>query len=536
MASLFHELDTASLEKDPNLKFDPQNPSGHLNDEHPTFQQLKEGLTPEQIEILENVTQVDGFEVDETIDADADVEFVDPETGEIEKDDDEFTLDELGFIDPSNLRTITMEAFCSLRLEHVNEMIKERYNELAHKRNQIAYNGFIGRLEANNVNDLLGGQLYDNVVMESFTNMPTKVNFNLVMEEIDAGKAALAAGGAIVGAALLYKLVKWYLNAWNKNSVANGSIGNNVKAIQERKDRLKNADNIINVAKESFSKAKADYDKAKAENIKDSELAKALSSVTDLEQLNNQAKASEVVAAIVDANAKTNLTPHYSNLWNSLIAHQAVNINGGQLNVNQDFITKLQQAAQACQEIANTAKAKIEDIQTTAANLTVNSSGDDVYKKAIGVIAEFAKVCGFNMNTGNFNSSSSEFSQHIMSNVTAKLNTPVPDKAYNAAVEIFSEDTFAVISDEFTKDIEAFGESLKTATEGKKEGILRKRSGENSVNTGDAVQKDSRLNEYNKAATNFRGAMNVMRGIHSIRNNVGRGLNALSTALNIKGL
>ena len=87
MPSLFHIIDEESLSKNPNLKFDPQNPSAHLQIDHPKFQELKEGLTPEQIEILETVTQVDGFEVDEDnrVSDDDDLELVDPMTGELEK-------------------------------------------------------------------------------------------------------------------------------------------------------------------------------------------------------------------------------------------------------------------------------------------------------------------------------------------------------------------------------------------------------------------------------------------------------------------
>lgn len=535
MASLFG-LDFQDATEDDNLNGGAINAVSTLGEKHPSFQQLKEGLTPEQIELLENVTQVDGFEVDETVDVDDDVEFIDPLTGEKEPVDDEFTLDELGFIDPSNLRTITMEAFCSHRLEHINAMIGERYRELNDKQNQIAYAGYIGRLEANNVNDLLGGALYDNVVMESFTSMPTKVNYNLVMEEMEAGKAALAAGGAIIGAALLYKLVKWCLNAWNKNAVANGSIGQNVKNIQERKDRLKNADNIVDTAKAAFANAqKIMQDEAK-NNISNEALSKVLTKVKNVEDINNQAMAEEVMGAIVDAKTRKGLAPVFSNLWGAVITKQTVNINGGSLTVNQEYFVKLQQAAQACQEIANAAKAKIEDIQTTAANAAVNSSGDEVYNKALDVIVAFATVNGFKLDKSNFNAGASEFAQHVLSQVTAKLNTPVPEKAYMADLSFFSEETFAVVSDQFMKDIEEFGKMLDSVTD-KNDGWLAKLKGEksnDSVNVGDAVQRDSRLNEYNKAATNFRGAMNVMRAIHAIRNNVGKGLQAISDALDVE--
>ena len=262
MPSLFHIIDEESLSKNPNLKFDPQNPSAHLQIDHPKFQDLKEGLTPEQIEILETVTQVDGFEVDDDkrVDDDVDMEFIDPDTGELEKfNADEFTLDELGFIDPSNLKKITMEAFNTERLDHINGLIQDRYNELSAKGAELFHKRLVSRLEANNVNALLGGTLYDNVVMESFTQYPTVVNYNVVMEEIDAGKTALAAGGAIIGVTILYKLIKWCLNAWNKNSVASGAIGANIKAIQERKDRLENATDVIKTAQDAFTKAQAKF-------------------------------------------------------------------------------------------------------------------------------------------------------------------------------------------------------------------------------------------------------------------------------------
>lgn len=535
MASLLHILDDESLAKNPNLKFDPQNASAHLAFKHPNFQELKEGLTPEQIEILENVTQVDGFEVDgsDRLDDEDDLELVDPYTGEVEKSgDDEFTLDELGFVDPANLKKITMEAFNTERLDHVNGLVRQRYDELNAKGADLFHKRLISRLEANNVNALLGGSLYDNVVMESFTQFPTVVNYNVVMEEIDAGKAALAAGGAVIGATILYKLVKWCLNAWNKNSVASGAIGANIKVMQERKDRLENAQDVIKTAQSAFAKAQAKFNDKKNtgelssnENKKFADLIKRINSP---ENLKDDTIAKEFLNAFVNTNARTNLQPIYSNLWVSILTGSGVSVGSGSVQVNQDFTTKMVAAISACQSICNAAQAKLENIRDTPTNATVDSDKDQTYQQAVQTIKVFAQVCGFNLNEANFNSSAPEFGSHVINQITAKVDKEIPEKPTQANFSMFTEETFSVITDEFMKQVEAFGETLKELAG--KEGSFGGRIGkvESKVDTGDKVQRDSRLAEYDKASMHFRGAMNVLRAVHAIRNNVGRGLVAIN--------
>lgn len=536
MPSLFHIIDDESLSKNPNLKFDPQNPSAHLQQEHPKFQELKEGLTPEQIEILETVTQVDGFEVDEDnrVDDDADMEFVDPNTGELEKfNADDFTLDELGFIDPANLKKITMEAFNTERLDHINGLIQDRYTELSAKGAELSHKRLVSRLEANNVNALLGGTLYDNVVMESFTQYPTVVNYNLVMEEIEAGKAALAAGGAIIGVTILYKLIKWCLNAWNKNAVASGAIGANIKAMQERKDRLENAGDVIKTAQEAFAKAQAKFADAtkEGEGIGKKEEKKyrdLISKINKPENLTDHDTAKEFLKALADVKARANLAPVYSNLWVSILTSSGVSVGSGTMQVNQDFVTKMIGAMNACQSISNAAQAKLENIRDTAANATVDSDKDQTYAQGVQAIKVFAAACGFTLNEANFNSSAPEFGNHVITQITAKVDKDMPEKPTQANFSMFNEDTFSVITEEFTKQVEAFGKTLTelAGSEGYLKGTIGKK--ESKVDVGAGVQKDSRLTEYNKASMHFRGAMNVLRAIHSIRNNVGRGLVAIN--------
>lgn len=536
MPSLFHVIDEDSLSKNPNLKFDPQNPSAHLAPEHPKFQELKEGLTPEQIEILETVTQVDGFDVDEDkrVDDGEDMEFIDPDTGEVEKyNNDEFTLDELGFIDPTHLKKITMEAFNTERLDHINSLIQDRYNELNAKGAELFHKRLISRLEANNVNSLLGGTLYDNVIMESFTQYPTVVNYNVVMEEIEAGKAALAAGGAIIGVTILYKLVKWCLNAWNKNAVASGAIGDNIKAIQERKDRLENATDVINTAKSAFAQAQAKFNK----DVKDSPAMTAkeekkfrelLSKINKPENISDDNTAKEFLKAFADAKARSNLAPIYSNLWVSILTSSGVSVGSGTMQINQDFVTKMVAAMNACQSICNAAQAKLENIRDTATNATVDSDKDQTYQQGVQAIKAFAAACGFTLNEANFNSSAPEFGNHVVTQITAKVDKEIPEKPTQANFSMFTEETFAVITDEFMKQVNDFGETLKDLAG--KDGKFGTNWGktESKVDVGAGVQKDSRLTEYNKASMYFRGAMNTLRAIHAIRNNVGRGLVAIN--------
>ena len=539
MSGLF-VIDEEGLKNNPNLHFDPQNAAAHLNDSHQSFQMLKEGLTPEQVEILENVTQVDGFNVDgKDDDITESAELIDPETGEvIDINDGDYTLDELGFIDPTRLKTLVMEAFYSFKMESARNAIVQRYNELAAKKIQLTSKGNIGKLEADNVNSLLDGSLYDNIVMESFTKEPTKVNFNIVMEEVDAGKAALAAGATIISVTLLYKLVKWWMNVWNKNGAANKSIGDNVKTITERGARLRSGDGIILNNQSATKELKQLIEKEKAANINSSDLNEAISKLQQGEISKEDSK--KIAELIVDRTARIGFNSVYSNFWQSILTATA----SDGIAVNKAYADATKVACDSAAALLSLTTARLEKIRNTPPNEAVPNSNESEYNQHIANINSWAKVNGFQsgINPDNYQENTNNFFNHVTTKVTKSIPTPEKLDLSKFNVESFTSETFGSINEDLTATMNSFLEDLEK-TGGKEEGkvkIMGKSFGKGSgnveggsVNKGDDIQKDTRIREYNRAGEVFRGTMNVMRTLHSVRNNLGKGLQALNKATEI---
>lgn len=97
------------------------------------------------------------------------------------------------------------------------------------------------------------GHPLQNVRMESFTSELTGTNYKIAMEEMTQQQMALAAGGAIIGVGLVYKMIQWFARALNKNTMATASIGQNFSAYFERKEMLRNAKPELAIAKETIN-------------------------------------------------------------------------------------------------------------------------------------------------------------------------------------------------------------------------------------------------------------------------------------------
>lgn len=533
MASLLHIVDTDSLEKDPNLKFDPQNASAFLNNDHPKFQELKEGLTPEQIEILENVTQVDGFELkdhDEKI-LNGDEEFIDPDTGEkIKLDDTDLTLDDLGFVDPSKLRTLTLEAFYHFEAYELQQKISGAYGELSTLSKELARTGYVSRLQADNINGLLGGGLYDNVVMESFTKLPTKTNFNLVMEEVDHAKAALAAGAGVVGAAVLYKLIKWFLNSWNKNAVASGSIAGNIKNMQERAERLKNSTDIINTANTALAQTIQDLKNSGELN---NSLKPFLTKLQGMQNVSDQNQAMQLMGELEKAVSIKALKPYYSNMWLSISTGQQVQVGSGSFIANQAFFAAIPLVIGACKELQNIVNSQVENIRTTGADKAIQDK-DTEYKKALDSFKQFGGIVGYTQQSDSVFEYCNGMMNHILQNIVAPLSDSfiIKDVPNAQKIQVVNPEAWNTVDDDYEKEVNDFQESI-TSLNGKEGkagvfGIGAKAAQPDKVQQGNDVQKDSRIAEYEKITQAFRGSMCVMRALLAVRNNLGKGLSALN--------
>lgn len=546
MASLLHIIDEKTLKTDPNLKFDPQNAAAFLNKDHPNFKDFQNGLTPEQLELIHNVSSVDGLGINEDedeIDPDEHLDLINPDTGESIHYDDEYSLEELGFVDPTKLRNITMEAFNAEQLHHVNQVVHERYHELTAMRKQLLRTGHVSRLQADNIHAMLGNTLYDNVVMESFTQLPTKVNFNLVMEELTAGQTAMAVGGAITGMAIVYKLVKWCLNSWNKNSVASGSIASNIKNIQERGDRLKNAPDIINNSKKALDETIASLQKATAnssDGVKSNALREYLATLNRIKNQNigDANAAMAMVNQITQIRASIDMQGIYSNMWLSISTTKGVSLaSGSNFIADTNFWNEIEKLIANMSALMEFLDGRAQAFINVGADKSITEA-DAEYKKHLDAIKVFGGRCGFNNTSEDFYEYCNGLSNHILEFISKPLGAEFKIEATPSAAGVgqINPRAFAGIDDDYLKDVNHFADEVKQLSESKKEikvlGVTAKQGQQDQVNKGEDVQRDSRVREYELLIKAFRGHMSIMRGLHDIRNNLGRGLVKLNNAAN----
>lgn len=513
MASLLHIVDIEGLEKNPNLKFDPQNAASFLDPEHPGFKEMALGLTPEQIEVLQSTTQVAGY--DDPYEGEDVLHggetFLDPDTGEeIKLNDSDITFDDIGFVDPEKLRSITLEAFHNPRFYGLDKSINTKRRELESLRLHLESRGLISNLDAQNVNNALGGLLFGNVIMESFTKQPTKCNFKVVMEEVSHAQTALAAGGAIVGATILYKLVKWFLNSWNRNGGAGSSIAQNIQAIRDRGPMLKAQDNVVKTANIALNKASADFKK---------ELGN-LSEVTDIQQ----------AIKIVERVEKEALKNTFSNLWLSIATSSTVNVAGGTFQANNAFFKQvIPSAIDACLNLQNVINNQVEIIRTSSADKTIQPKDDD-YNRALESFKAFGKACGYTVESNDIYEYATGLMRHISDNIVkvfgdVKQITKVPSAD---SVGIIEPDAFNKVDDNYLKTVSSFKDEIQGLQN--VGGTLGLNNGMDKTKEGKAVQRSSKVSEYEKLSKAFRAEMCILRGILNIRNNIGKGLNALNTS------
>lgn len=214
------------------------------DDEEVTLDKLKEGLTPEQQELLESIVDYDGSEEDELEQSLNDNDFIifDPETGEEIKCDNDF---DSGLVNPKHMAKLELESFGNHQLQHYRSTINERLREIRQTLKRIHDKGTVNKQDALDADTLLYNTLRDRVILESFTRIDSKTNYRLIMEEIATKENAIVAAGAVVGLAILYKFLKWLLSGWGDNDSAMGSIGKHSSSVNDSINRVKNLDDVV---------------------------------------------------------------------------------------------------------------------------------------------------------------------------------------------------------------------------------------------------------------------------------------------------
>lgn len=160
------------------------------------------------------------------------------------------------FGDPE--RVVAMEAAIS-PAEH---RLTQAYNRIEQKRTALAQvmrrhaielkAKTISKAFAKDFQAVMGFPI-PNVRMESFTTEPSTTNYTIAMEEMTGAQMAMAAGGALVGIGIVYKMIQWFAKTLNRNGDATNSIGQNIRECLDRRERIKNAAYNLEISKNEIN-------------------------------------------------------------------------------------------------------------------------------------------------------------------------------------------------------------------------------------------------------------------------------------------
>jgi hypothetical protein len=188
---------------------------------------------------------------------------IDPETKEVFVKGSAYDLkkwedDMVCFVFGDPERVVAMEAAIS-PAEH---RLTQAYNRIEQKRTALAQimrrhsielkAKTISKAFAQDFQTVMGFPI-PNVRMESFTTEPSTTNYQIAMEEMTGAQMAMAAGGALVGIGIIYKMIQWFARTLNKNGDATNSIGQNIRACLDRRERIKNAAYNLEISKNEIN-------------------------------------------------------------------------------------------------------------------------------------------------------------------------------------------------------------------------------------------------------------------------------------------
>lgn len=251
---------------------------------------------------------------------------IDPETNEpfvkgsaydLKKWDEDMLC--LAFSSPE--RVVALEAYempGERLLNQIHERLETKRTKLAnvvakhalHLKAQTISKGF-----ARDFKGVMGYEI-PNFRMESFTEDYSPCNYALAMEEVNGQQAALMAGAAVAGFAIVYKLIQWFSRSLNKNSESLGGIGRNLQAYEDRKRKFANTN--VDLAKDTAAVNEA-VKELKAE-LKEGELNGVKKALGTLNAKINAGKVEEAFDAANKAIMIDILSQKYTPFMDSLLA------------------------------------------------------------------------------------------------------------------------------------------------------------------------------------------------------------------------
>lgn len=518
----------------------PEEPKSDINKEHPemTAEEIRATLTPEQQEIFDAITDFDEKDHAEMYeDALEETSMgIDPVTGE-EIQLELKTIEDFGFVKSPRAIELTMEAFHNDKLEHIQSVLIDRIDEITSTYNNLKYKGTISRQEANNINTMLGGLLQDKVILESFTNIDSRTNYKFVMEELATKENALIAGAAIVGVAILYKLLKWLFKGWGDNDKATGALGKYVNDVKSTQDKLKNSPELIKTAVDNIKAElehlkKHDSGTTAAEVKRSVDLARAwLKALADkgddMKLIHGRMIRNNDIGALA-------ISYIYGEEVDILLNETGVKVDWLKIGANGGTLNKAMVAAKNAIEAS---EGLIDTIIKTSDSdiFTIEQSLLDDLTKSVGVYKEFAVSFGFKQaEAGGANNKAGFDHTGLHKHIKKFLDSSNVDYArveqylgndFNPDPNI--ESIFGIIDDAMVKNIE---EILTKIDELKKR--RSDKSGDNKLTSGNASTASSKINNFDLATKMITLACWILRIALDIRNSLGKAMHHLNTELN----
>ena len=367
-----------------------------------------------------------------------------------------------------------------------------------------------------------------NLRMESFTDEPSPTNYTVAMEEMTGAQMAMAAGGALVGLGIIYKMIQWFSRALNKNGAATNSISQNFKEASERKQRIAAAGDQHKISRdminqtvkdftESFKAVKVQGEGDEVYDFKIETLKQVQSSVGTGDEVDTNSLFDGLVKLYMADGMKNNLNPFTRTM-----------IEG---RISKEWWTNLSVFTASAIEMQRDSIAEINNISRFV-KLPETSKFIDfkIIDQLEGLLTVFDSEIKLPKRTTLKNGSSNHVevieafvaSYHkIFSKLILDKNLIIKSESYTSFTEVETE-AFAKFTEDYLKEIENEGKQLQTQLDN----VYGKGKNESSLNEQDLDTKRQRIDEM---VREFKSISNLLRFTIAVRNALGK----LSIALNV---
>lgn len=368
---------------------------------------------------------------------------------------------------------------------------------------------------AKDFQDVMGFPI-PNVRMESFTTEPSTTNYQIAMEEMSGAQMAMAAGGALVGIGIIYKMIQWFARALNKNGDATNSIGQNFKEAFDRKQRMRTAAEQLEIDKKAIDDT-IDAVRKDFTAVETNEADMGLNALKDTLQGGSTDKIYDQLSFIyLNGALKGQL-----NQFNSAIIKS---------QLKQEWWNTLTKLATEAVDAQITLGATIQEV-TQSPTLPPDKPDLIAYGNFLPLLKQLMQPFALDKNIPEYNNDKKNGNQvevmekfissyqTIFTPLTGFLSKDTASTDLENSFNSINLEAFNQFTDKYINSLLDTGKAIQSEVE--KETALKKNGNVASSNTN-SQDLDAKRLRLTKMVAEFKAVSNLLRFIINVRNNLGK--------------